>query len=407
MELLLLKIVALLRPLVSIKYVEASFDVFGIGLFVVLVLALLVYSAVQKSLKMSVIDGIIVAFTLWVVAISIIYYESVDIGEVGKLLIPLLSYTLVKNVVLNQREYRHLILWIIVGFTIPTLVSGVLIVAESKTALHMVNYWTTVARWKGVYTGAHNLGHSMTLLLMTLVLYVTLRDTGGHERVAASKWVENILLGLLSIVALYSLYKSQVRSAVLGLIVFAVIYLYYYNKKLLVLGSVSLAVVAVMTVSYWLPDLLPEFAMRQRGIEVDTMDLGSGRPRLWLNDIMVFAERPIDEKLAGAGIGNRGGGDAMVIGHNDWLEMLTQTGLIGLALFATLQVLILKRIFRMQGKERYVFFALFAAVNLMMFVSNSYAWRIQVSQLYYMILAFIEIPSTRVQTESTPIRGGN
>jgi O-antigen ligase len=125
------------------------------------------------------------------------------------------------------------------------------------------------------------------------------------------------------------------------------------------------------------------------------MNLGSGRPSLWLNDIMVFAERPIDAKLAGAGIGNRSGiseAGGQVFGHNDWLELLTQTGLIGLALFAALQFLIFKKLLRMEGNKKYAFLSLFIAVNLMMFVSNSYVWRIQVGHLYYMILAFIELP---------------
>jgi O-antigen ligase len=203
------------------------------------------------------------------------------------------------------------------------------------------------------------------------------------------------ILGFLATVALYSLYMSYVRSALLGLLTFAAIYLYFYNRKLFVVGTVTLAVVATMTVPFWLPGLLPEIDMRNRGIEVDDMDLGSGRPRMWLNDIMVFYERPIDQQLAGAGIGNRRGDDEVVRGHNDWLEMLTQTGVVGFSLFAALQFAILRRILRMEGKDKWTFFALFAAVNLMMLVSNAYAWRIQVSQLYYMILAFIELPMSR------------
>jgi hypothetical protein len=39
----------------------------------------------------------------------------------------------------------------------------------------------------------------------------------------------------------------------------------------------------------------------------------------------------------------------------------------------------------------------------MMVVSNSYAWRIQVSQLYYMVLAYIEIQQSQtvLSTEAT------
>jgi O-antigen ligase len=139
------------------------------------------------------------------------------------------------------------------------------------------------------------------------------------------------------------------------------------------------------------------------------MSLGSGRPVFWLHDILVIAERPIDQKLAGAGIGNRAGigaAEDLVYGHNDWLEMATQTGLIGFALFAMLQVLLLKAILRISGKERYGFLALFASVNVMMFVSNSYAWRIQVGHLYYMMLAYAELRETlKLQVEQLTMSG--
>ena len=59
-------------------------------------------------------------------------------------------------------------------------------------------------------------------------------------------------------------------------------------------------------------------------------------------------------------------------GHSDWLRVLTDTGLIGFALFAWLQILIFRAILRMRGTERHVFLAIFGAVNIMMLVSNSY-----------------------------------
>jgi len=403
MELFLLKLVALFRPVASIKYAEALFDVLGIGLFAILFAAVLMKAALNKSLKLSLIDGVIFAFTVWCVAISVTYYEGTKIGEVAKLLVPVLSYTLVKNVVPDQREYTRLLFWMIVGFSVPTIVSAVLVVTGSQAGIAGVMYWTGVTRWEGAYTNPHNFGHSMTLLMMTLVLYVALRGIPGRETVGVPRMIENTLIGLLGIVALYCLYKSEVRTAILGLLIFAAIYLYCYNKKLLVVGAIGLTVLAVATLPLWFATLLPELDMRRRGIEVESMSLGSGRPGLWMHDILVIAERPIDQQLAGAGIGNRAGfgvAEDQVYGHNDWLEIVTQTGLIGFGLFAMLQVLLLKAILRIPGKERYGFLALFFSVNVMMFVSNSYVWRIQVGHLYYMMLAYVELrQSLRPQVE--------
>lgn len=403
MELLILQLVALSRPLAGIAYAENLFDILGAGLFGLLVAALLMHSAVRKSLRLSAIDGIIVTFAVWCIAISAIYYEGTKIAELAKMLVPVLSYTVVKNIVRSQQEYRGVLGWAIVGFSVSTLLSAALIAAGSTTALEVVNYWTQLPRWQGAYTGSHNLGHSMTLFLISLVLYATLRRTGSSGGLAISNRFENILLASIGAVALYCLYMSAVRTAVLGLLIFVGVFSYGVNKKVFLIGVVTIALVAMTTSSYWLVRFSPELGAEERGVKVSVMELGSNRPNIWLSDIRVFAERPIDAKLAGAGIGNRSGigeAEGEVRGHNDWLELLTQTGLIGLALFATLQVLIFKRIRRMQGREHYAFLALFVAVNIMMFFSNSYVWRIQVSQLYYMMLAFIEIPQGQVVSQT-------
>jgi O-antigen ligase len=393
MELLLIYLVAVVRPLAAMRYGEQFYELFAIGLFGVLMLSLIANSAVSKSLRLSLIDGLIVAFTIWGIATSCIYYEGVAIGEVAKLLIPLLSYIAAKNVIQNTGQYRRLLLWMIVGFSVPTLMSGALILAGDPDSIQQIRYWTSLARWQGVYSGAHSLGHSMTLFLITLALYVSIEGNGVRK--PRVRLPTKVVFGFLAAVALYCLYMSAVRSALLGLLTFTVIFLYFNNRKALLAVTATLVVVASLTVPFWLPALLPEIDMRNRGIEVDDMSLGSGRPRIWLNDITVFYERPIDEQLAGAGIGNRYQEDSEVRGHNDWLEMLTQTGIVGFLLFAALQFAILRRILRMEGKDKWAFFALFAAVSLMMLVSNAYAWRIQVSQLYYMILAFIELPMSR------------
>jgi O-antigen ligase len=200
---------------------------------------------------------------------------------------------------------------------------------------------------------------------------------------------------------------SEVRTSVVGLLVFVATYAYFYNKKMLVVGALGLAIVGALTLPYWFATLLPELDMKERGMDISAMDLGSGRPRIWENEVRVFLERPIDEQLAGDGIGNRRleFADQTIRGHNDWLELLTQTGLIGFLIFGALQVQILRTILRMHGEERYAYLGLFAAVSVMMFFSNSYAWRIQVSHLYYMVLAFIEIPTTRQEREHAVAKG--
>lgn len=393
MELLLIKLVALIRPLASMQHLEALFAVLGLGLFAVLLAVLFAHGATHRTLRLSAVDGVIIAFAVWCLAISGIYYDRVQIGEVAKLLVPVLSYTIVKNVVQDPSQYRQLLIWAMVGFAIPVLASVALIVTGGGA--HYTSYWTGVVRWQGAYVGSHNLGHSMTLFLMMIAVYLAVRRADVPPAGAAPprRFSSNALLALLAASALWCLYMSQVRTAIVGLLIFLTIYLFCYNKKFFLIAASSFAVLTLATVPYWLPALLPEFAMSQRGMEVKTMELGSGRPMFWLSDLTIFLRLPIDQQLAGVGIGARRGEEAgeVLYGHNDWLELLTQTGFVGVGLFIVLQIVIFRKIRRMPGTERYAFLAMFVAVNVMMVLSNSYTWRIQVGHLYYMMLAFIEV----------------
>lgn len=388
MELLLLKLVGLTRPLASMEYAEPVFAILGVGLFVLLLGGVLIRAAVQQTVRFTAIDLFAVAFAFWALAGWVSYYEEARFSELLKLVLPVLSYTVVKNIVPDRASYRRVVLWILVGFAIPTLVSAALIVAKHPTAVDMVNYWTEVTRWKGVYTHSHNLGHSMTLFLMAMVLYVSLRDARDERwRLGA-----NAVLVALGAVALFCLFMSQVRSAVLGLVVFLALYTFFARRRLFLLGTAAAALLVVATLPYWFAAMFPEFEVSRPGAEVDVLDLGSGRPRFWLNDLEIYAGLPVDQKLLGLGTGAGFADGEQLLGHNDWLGLLTQTGLIGVLLFLGLQLAILRAILRLPASERYFFLALFAAVNVMMAVSNSYAWRIQVSQLYYILLAFIEVP---------------
>lgn len=398
MELFLLKLAALFLPLASIKYAEAAFDVIRVGLFGVIVAVFVSNSALRKSIVFSAVDAAIFALTLWCLSIYIIYFDKARISEVLKMLIPLLSYTLVKNVVRDSSQYRKLLFWMILGYSIP-LIASVLLIATGQ-GLEYVSYWTGIPRWEGIYTGSHNLGHSMTLFLITLVLYLRLTAENGDAGAVKARTSTYITFGVLAALAIYCLYMAQVRSAILGLLIFATIYLFHFNRRLLFLGATGLVVLAVVTLPYWMPVLLPDVWLVEHG-RADVSAIGSGRQTFWLHNIELYASLPIDRQIAGVGLGNRDSfsTDDVIDSHNDWLDVLMQTGLVGVLLLFVLQVVMFRAILRVPGRERYAFLGAFLAVNVMMFVSNSYVWRIQVGHLYYMLMAYIEIRSVRIETE--------
>ena len=98
-----------------------------------------------------------------------------------------------------------------------------------------------------------------------------------------------------------------------------------------------------------------------------------------------------DEWLAGVGIGHRTHFEANDVwnSHNDFLEVMIQTGIIGFVIFMVIQLLFLRQILRMRGQEKYLFLALFVAVSAMNFMSNSYVARFSVGQIYYMLMSYV------------------
>lgn len=404
MELFLVKIVALLRPIASIEYGQQNlFDLAGIGLFVLLAVVFLTTAANRRTLSLSSVDLLIVAFAVWCLTCYLAYVEEARIRDVAKLLIPLFSYSIVKNVITRRDDYQSMLLWMVVGFAVPIIASTVLIL--TGRGVDYVSFWTGVSRWSGAYYGSHSLGHSMVFFLFVLVLYRSmLREKAASIRAYGIKNVALLGIGAL---ALFCLYMSQTRSAILGLIIFSLIYLFFVNRRLLILGGAAGAVIAVLLLPKWLPALLPDIILLQQG-KIETSELGSGRPQYWHHNFEIFLGLPLDKKIAGVGIGNKSQTmhvreNEVLDSHNDWLDLLMQTGIIGFLIYGTLQVLILRAILRVADKERYFFLAVFIAASIMMFVSNSYIYRIAVCQTYYMMMAFIEMRRTRTEPSVEPI----
>lgn len=411
MELWLLKLAGFLRPVGSIDYLEAIFEVAGIAMFAMILAGFLVRAAVKGTIELTGIDLLMLAFTAWCASLYVIYPDTPRVralSDLAKATIPLLSYIVVHNIVRTRDEYRRLLFWIVIGFSIPVLLSLVVIVLGG--GVYWVSYWTGLPRWGGAYLGPHSMGHSMTLFLMTLVIYAYFLRLHMLPHGGLHRWQSLALVGI-SGAAMACLILSQVRSAMLGLLCFAAVALAMFNRKLLILAAVGATLAAAATVPYWLTWVAPEVIVLEEG-QGDLMDLGSSRPKYWLHNLSIYAELPLDRKIGGTGLASRAKSmyveeDQVLDSHNDWLDLLMQTGAIGLLLYLTIQYLMLRSALRLQGVERCLFVALVAAVGVMMFVSNSYVWRIQVAHIYFILAAYVQLHAAREERRTgEPLRAG-
>lgn len=399
-ELLVLKIGAFFRPLLFIEVDQANlFDLGAIAIFSLLAFAFLSNIALsnttgQRTVSFTAIDMVIVAFVVWCLSIYVIYMDVASFRETAKLIIPLLMYTIGKNVMQTKAQYLQVLRVMILGFVVPVLASAAL-TALGK-GIEFTNYWTGAPRYEGVYAGGHSLGHNMTFFLMLVVLYVALFPRRNAEP-RLGPGVKGFL-AVLALAAAYCLAMTRVRTAILGLAIFAAIVLWRFNKNLLLLGGVAGLAVFLVLKPIVLPFLFPDLVMIEKG-RGDMSDLGSGRPELWSSNLSVFASLPFDQQIAGAGIGSNKRGltadGGPVDSHNDYLDVLVQTGVVGLALFLAVQLLLFAAISKIAGKERYVLIGIWTAVLVMNFVSNSYVSRFGLAQMYYLLLAYVELPGAQ------------
>jgi len=402
MELFLLTLSALLRPILNIEILEDAGDIAAIGMFVLLCLAVLSNAAVRKEFRLATTDLLILAFCAWCLAVYVIYFDYAHVKELAKIIFPLLTYTVAKNVIKDKSQYLGVLRALIAGFAIPIVISAVMI-ALGK-GLGSVNYWTSAPRYQGIFAGGHSLAHNTTLFLMTLIAFATVMraQPQGNGKTTELRAAAKIILFSLAGFSFYCLVMSRVRTAMVGLLVFLVIYLAVFNKRILVLSGV----VGIIGIPLYWPMiknfLFPDIVMIEMG-HGDISALGSGRLGFWVKNLEIFGSLQLDQQLAGIGIGAQKVRSVLGIwdSHNDYLDVLLQTGIVGFALFAALQVALLRSILRIPGSERYVYLALFTAVTAMNMVSNSYVSRFGLAQLYYIVLAYVEIRRRKEPTEST------
>lgn len=414
MEALILKLFYFLRPssYINVGVKVGGFnllEIFAIIFFIFLFFIYLLQITSKNRFKFELIDGVIYLYILWCVGAFLAYIDKSTIKDVAKFLIPFFTFIVIRNSLTSREQYIKLLKILIIGFSIPITITAVLIVA--KKGIWVQDYWTGLYRFTGIYPNPHDLGHNMTFFLMlNVVYYILSRDVtpppATEDGITAQRGQRKSLINIRRLfitaiiaLALYCLYKSYVRTAYLGLLVFFFCFLFFYKKKLLLIfGSVFVAGILV-SLPLW-SKIFHDVVAVYEGKRA-TERIASGRPYIWQHNLSEFAELSFDRKLAGVGIGNRyqvlrtGQGDNIWNSHNDFLEVMMQTGIVGFILFMILQVLIFKQILALDKRDRPVFLALFLAVSFMNFASNSYVVRFGLGQMLYMLLAGISTLQTR------------
>lgn len=403
METLLVNLFLLIRPILSINF---KIEIWGLSLFEFLTIFLTfllvlvgVFSAgSRKSLAFNELEYAMSAFIVWCCVITAFYYIDTDLKSLVKLILPLITYMIIRRVIFYKDNYLQSIRWLLIGFSVPIIYS--FFVIYTGGGVWGVSYWTGLVRYGGAYSGPHEMSHSLGLFIMLSFVYMGLWRVGNKRRINK---IFLMYLLLMITLALYCIYKGYVRTVFIGLFVFIATYAFYRSKLLFVTLGTFFAVTLIVLGSLFTTIFhdVVEVYTGDREIE----DAGSGRPYIWKRNFEVFSLKSADRIVAGVGIGNyarepnwneRVNQNSQIWNsHNDWLEMLFETGVVGLLLLSVIYIIMYRKICKLGFHEKIIFLALLNAVVVMNFLSNSYISRFSIAQMLFVTLVYIDLKSLR------------
>ena len=378
-----------LRPLM---FWENSINIAGINMFelfaaymnLLLVLGMLVIMLTRKAVFFDdSVKRISLAFIIWCLSIVAIIPSSSLVG-VSRYILPIFDFIVICNLIKSKKDMETLLICTYCCYIIPIVCSSLLIL--SGMSIGKTIYWTGLARYQGIYANIHNMAHSMTLYFFIALTYFHIRDFKSTR----GKNFFIILTAIITLLALYCLLKSYVRTAFVALFLMMIVYLKYYSKILLslfimltiVIGSINYD--KIMVVFFDVADAV--------GHEESIEKAGSGRPQIWKYNIDILNQGGIVAWIAGVGF--RGGSSgsqyfSSINSHNDYLDLVMQSGLVGLLLYIILTVLLYKRSFKLPNRYRGIFQGILVYAVTANMLSNSLIDRFGLAQLFFMLMGIM------------------
>ncbi len=376
---ILMCLFVLTRPFFSLEFAAnysiASFTLMeAYGFFSALLTAAVILLSPSPK-RLGLINLLITCFVIYVL-LSV--FRGASLIQGIRFLLPFMMFYAARGALANHDQIRVLILLLMFSYIIPTVGSAVLI--ESGQSVAKEIYATGLIRYKGLYTRVHNLAHSMTIFCIFLILYKHMLTIQNIKRLFY------LLSGYgLALIALFNIYKSAVRTVMVGLFIFICAYLYSMKKYLALTGLVFAAFVAFLFTES-AQTIFFDIIQPLEG-DMDASKMGSGRLGGWMNLLNSFFGQSIEIQFLGVGMGNMTKG-YMGAEHNDLLALLTNLGYIGFILYFSVIIRMLidiSVVSRLGRESKVLFFGFITATMLMNFASNSYISRFDMGQYFFLI----------------------
>jgi O-antigen ligase len=317
-------------------------------------------------------------------------FLGADIGEVARLALPFIVFFAVRSIVENSKQINVLIFTFTIGYIILLIVSAILVFKGASIA--KIEIHTQFERYRGVFLRIHVFAY--TALLFSFLYAFILRHFKIQNR--GIHWILRFSL----LVSIFCLYKTHTRTAIVGFIIFWIIYLWgqkktYFIGFLIVLFSVGVLYQDKAERIFW---KTPE----QRDLDRAT----SGRLTLWKENLSIFSNYDLGSKIFGSNPAN----NKEVLSkdknplkvHGDYLALLLKTGILGLLLYLSIFATLLKDIYKsgLDKRGKFVFYGIVITVMAMNCVSNAYVHRPELSHFFWFIMGLFYIIE-KIELENT------
>ena len=290
-----------------------------------------------------------------------------EIRVIAQLTLPFLLFFSSSMFMNNSNQLKPLFTALLFGFLIPISVSACYIVLG--LSLEMVEFWNQLPRYKGAFSGSHNLAY--TMLFFSFIF-------GCYNYIVPSKspFTRYFVLVFL-LLSIYCLYKSHTRTAIIGFSIFWSVYIFGKAKKL----AIIVLVVSVFMCSIFYSQV-HSLLWKKDGYDLDVAT--SGRITMWKDNVDLFIDSSLPQKLLGRGLVT----DPVLSYHNDYIRLLMNLGVLGLLLYFSILISLLWDIFHSNDKKRKCLFGgILLSVAIMNFGSNAVVFRIELSQYFWLIMS--------------------
>ena len=222
------------RPLsLTMSYVEvfklSLFSIFGIGISYMVLIPVFLnirHLRLHRTILLSIL------FCLYC-AISAIWGSNAIF--IGRVTLPFVMFLAARIFITESKQISVILIAIVVGYLVPIAESTYGII--SGQGIEMVSYWTGIERFAGSFRGSHTLAYAMLFFSITCCLLNWTRQFNGK--------LSRFGLLVFHLLAIFCLYKSYTRTAIVGFIIFWSIYLWGANKKRLFLAIIACGLIAI------------------------------------------------------------------------------------------------------------------------------------------------------------------